>query len=176
MQGFEGEYAITDPEKVIGIFVEFETPPSTVLQAMYEGRWSMAPGIVFEDGVSFEEMALAAHDRFRQQLSQIIDSNEYEIFNEVYRVTNGVCMRVRGGMVEQIAELPEVFEVTPYIVPSLPCSPGCDCSECTDTGFGTNPNTGIPGITGAIMAMLALFAIPAALWGGFMLRRRLTGS
>ncbi|MCL1843229.1 MAG: hypothetical protein FWF79_05410 [Defluviitaleaceae bacterium] len=163
MKGFEGEHAITDPEKVIEVFVEFVTPPVTVLQAMYEGRWPMTPGIVFEDGVSFEEMALAAHGRFRQEL-QIMGITEYEILDEVYRVTNGVYMRVRGGMVEQIAELPEVLEVTPHIVPSLPCLPGCDCPECYDTGFGPVPNTGVPRITEAIMAMFAFLAISIASW------------
>jgi hypothetical protein len=42
--------------------------------------------------------------------------------------------------------------------------------------FGTNPSTGIPGITGAITAILALFVIPVALWGGFLLRRKIIRS
>jgi len=38
------------------------------------------------------------------------------------------------------------------------------------------PNTGVPGITGAIMSIFAFFAIPTALWGGFILRRKLIKS
>ena len=51
-----------------------------------------------------------------------------------------------------------------------------DISFTVKSDFGTVPNTGVPGIMGAIMTILTLFAIPAALWGGLMIRRRLTGS
>jgi hypothetical protein len=53
-----------------------------------------------------------------------------------------------------------------------PCEPGCDCAECTKTPFDTVPNTGIPGIRGAIIAMLAFLAVSITSWG-YIIRRRL---
>ena len=80
----------------------------------------MQSGVAFEDGVSFEEMALAGYARFYQQLNEVISSNEYEVFSEHHLLFNGVYMRVRSSMVDLIAELLEVFAVEPNVIVELP--------------------------------------------------------
>ncbi|MCL1883729.1 MAG: stalk domain-containing protein [Defluviitaleaceae bacterium] len=111
MQGFEGENAITCPDEEIAIVVSFVTPPSVALRLAYERGEIMPPN--FTEGMSFVEYALKGHIRFRQQLALILTDDEFEIIHEFHTLVNGVEMRVRGGMVETIANMPEVSAVFP---------------------------------------------------------------
>ena len=49
------------PDESIEILIRFTTPASVALKLMHEGKLPVQSGIAFEDGVSFEEMALARH-------------------------------------------------------------------------------------------------------------------
>jgi len=123
MRGFDGEYEITCPDEIIEIRIRFRTPPSGMLRWMYDSGIPMPSD--FKDSMTFDEYALMAHARFYQQLSRIINSDEYEIFDEDHIYRNEVFMRVRGGFVESIAELHEVFEITPadFLGDGIPFSP-----------------------------------------------------
>ena len=120
MQGFEGKYAISCPDEIVEIIVQFVTPPAVALRLMDE--MVISPQRVGRalSGGSFEEQALSAHDLFSQQLGSIpvpfgSGRNALEIFSEHHRLFNGVFMRVPGYMVGMIAALPEVFAVTPNV-------------------------------------------------------------
>ncbi|MCL2577000.1 MAG: S8 family serine peptidase [Defluviitaleaceae bacterium] len=114
MQGFEGEYALGEPEEIVEIIVQFRTPPAVALRLIQERE----PIRVFSED-TFEEQALAAHTEFHAQLNQfpipLSDAPVIEIFGEHHRLFNGVYMRVPAGIVEMIAELPEVFGVFPNV-------------------------------------------------------------
>jgi len=118
MQGFEGNYAINDSNEIVEIIVQFSTPSAVALRLMQE------KGIPFNTigrtlpNISFEEQALSAHEAFKQQLAQIpvpFGGAGIEIFEEHYWLFNGVFMRLPGGMVELIAELPGVYGVFPNV-------------------------------------------------------------
>ncbi|MCL2838541.1 MAG: S8 family serine peptidase [Oscillospiraceae bacterium] len=116
MQGFVGDYVITDFNEQVEIYVQFATPPAVALRLMQErGISHNLPRGRLAD--SFEQQALSAHDVFQQQLAQIPMprslSSEIEIIDEHYSLFNGVLMSVPGNMVEMIAELPEVYGVFP---------------------------------------------------------------
>jgi len=120
MQGFEGNYAISCPNDIVEIIVQFVTPPSVALRLMDERAISpqrVGRALV---GDSFEEQALSAHNLFSQQLGSIpvpfgSGRSTTEILSEHHRLFNGVFMRVPGYMVSMIAALPEVFAVTPNV-------------------------------------------------------------
>jgi len=115
MQGFEGEYTIDSPDEIIEIIVQFVTPPSVALRLIHER--GIFTDVALLSGVYFEEQALMGHTAFRQQLSEISDGGasdiNVEIFGTHHCLFNGVFMRVPGSMVNEIAELPEVFAVFP---------------------------------------------------------------
>jgi subtilisin family serine protease len=117
MQGFEGEYAIASSDEIVEIIVQFVTPPTAVLRYLYENDISAGGRSVSDN--SFEEQALAAHTAFDEQLQWIsippMYSPEIDIFCRTHYVFNGVHMRLPGVIAEQVAMLPEVFAVTPYI-------------------------------------------------------------
>ena len=119
MQGFEGRYAIDNPNEIVEIVVQFVTPPYVALRLMQEREISTQPLGRTLPGASLEEQALSAHEVFGQQLAQIPmpfgRNNQFEIFSEHHRLFNGVFMRVPGYMVEIIAGLDEVFVVTPNV-------------------------------------------------------------
>ena len=124
IQGFVGGYALNgNPDEIVEIIVQFHTPPAVALQLMSQRG---IPVPLRLTGATFEEQALTAHDEFAQQLGGLVIpysiSGEMEIFCETYWIFNGVHMRVPTAMVEQIAELPEVFVVTPYVLPAIPTS------------------------------------------------------
>lgn len=117
MQGFEGDYAINNPNQVIEIVVQFVTPPATALRLINERGIS---GVRAFSGASYEEQALSAHDTFLAQLNSIpMPLSGFapapEIFSSNHSLFNGVFMRVPAFMAEAIAGLPEVFSVTPNI-------------------------------------------------------------
>ena len=122
LQGFTGTNALSaNPNEIVEIIVQFHTPPAVALELMSERGIPAPPGLT--DG-TFEEQALAAHDAFGEQLSELAIppamTEAMEIFCETYWIFNGVHMRVPTGMVEQIASLPEVFAITPYILAEVP--------------------------------------------------------
>jgi len=124
LQGFAGEFALgSNPNEIVEIIIQFHTPPAVALQLMYESGIPAPPSPIDGD---FEEQALVAHDAFQQQLAGLVvppDITEsMEIFCETYWIFNGVHMRVPTGMVAQIALLPEVFAITPYILAEVPVS------------------------------------------------------
>jgi hypothetical protein len=145
IQGFIGEYEIVDPDDIIEVVVRFITPSVTVMNLINDGRRPNTIGHRFyvyidENGdviyrksrqiiwntridISFEEQAMGAHTAFREQLSEIMRDDEYEIFTEIHRTFNGVYIRVRGGMVKAIATLPEVFTIIPHKIPIIHLPP-----------------------------------------------------
>jgi len=116
MQGFFGDYAITDFNEQIEIYVQFATPSAVALRLMQERGIShiLPRGRLVG---SFEQQALSAHAVFQQQLARIpipfSGNGGIEIIDEHYSLFNGVLMSVPGNMVEMIAELPEVYGVFP---------------------------------------------------------------
>jgi len=144
MQGFVGEFAINDPSEIVEIIVQFKTPPSVALRLAQEQRveqlanrmeafadfeeQALAGHEAFSQQLAlattdFEAQALSAHAAFSQQLGQIpipFGSDGIEIFCQTHILFNGVHMRLPGGMVAQIAELPEVLLVVPHIIPEVP--------------------------------------------------------
>jgi len=124
MQGFEGEYALdADPDEIVEIIVQFHTPPAAALQ-MIDERGISIPEDQVPIGDTYEEQAQSAHDEFWEQLSELEISpsvtEPMEAFCETYWIFNGVHMRVPAQMVAEIAELDEVFAVTPHILPEVP--------------------------------------------------------
>ena len=123
MQGFEGDYALSDdPDEVVEIIVQFHTPPLLELELIYEGELDQPTDLELDDDL--EDQAQTAHDEFDDQFGALElppDLSEpIEIFCETYYVFNGVHMRVPTSMIEDIANLPEVFSVTPHILPEIP--------------------------------------------------------
>jgi subtilisin family serine protease len=120
LQGFEGNYALGAPHELVDIVVQFITPPSVALRLMQEHGISHARSL---SGQSFEEHALQAHTAFLQQLERLpqpFGMEPPEIYSTHYRLFNGVGMRVSTGMVESIANLPEVFSVFPDVMAYMP--------------------------------------------------------
>ncbi|MCL2547493.1 MAG: S8 family serine peptidase, partial [Oscillospiraceae bacterium] len=142
MQGFEGDHALGyDSYEVIEIVVQFVTPPAVALRLLEERNNSDFRTF---SSATFEEQALSAHDAFHKQLRQIsppgafgITSAAHEIISEYHSLFNGVYMRVPTYMVERITGLPEVFAVTPYIIPALPQP--ADISGVAAAGSGIAP-------------------------------------
>ena len=112
MQGFEGEYALSEnSDEIIEIIVQFVTPPSVALRLLHERNYQL-----YEHTTSFDTQALAAHDTFQQQLREIpfpFDIEQIDLFGEHFELFNGVFMRLPMRMVSSIAELEEVFAVFP---------------------------------------------------------------
>jgi len=120
VQGFDGNYAISCPNEIVEIVVQFITPSSVALRLMQESAITPQRSGRALQGGSFEEQALSAHSAFNQQLGSIampfssgVSTSMTEIYSEHHRLFNGVFMRVPGYMVWVIAALPEVFAVTP---------------------------------------------------------------
>jgi len=121
MQGFFGDYEINDPHETVEVVVQFVTPPAVALRLLQEEerRFGSAPA------VDFDEEALVAHTTFLHQLSQIQvpffrRHIVPQIFSQHHQLFNGVYMRISGGLVEQIANLPEVYAVFPHVLPKIP--------------------------------------------------------
>ncbi|MCL2220946.1 MAG: S8 family serine peptidase [Oscillospiraceae bacterium] len=144
LQGFEGDFALGNSDEIVEIVVQFVTPPSVALRLMQERGMPLPRGRAA--GGSFEEQALAAHETFMSQLEGITPAAPpgamtpfampFEIFSEHYQLFNGVYMRVPAELVEQIAALPEVFAVTPHIIPVPPMP----TSAAQTSGFFINDN------------------------------------
>ena len=124
MQGFEGEHTLgNDPDEIVEIIVQFHTPPAAALQLIDE-RGISIPEEQSPQGDTYEEQAQSAHDEFWEQLGEIevppSVTEPMEAFCETYWIFNGVHMRVPAQMVAEIAELSEVYAVTPHILPEIP--------------------------------------------------------
>jgi len=133
--GMQTTNEILDECEIIRIVVEFVTPPAIVFQFIYErdNPMSSAPPIDY-----FIGQALEGHVLFWQQLEyefSLLEFEKIESFGRTYRVSNTEHLRVPCCFVERIVELPEVMEVTPYIVAELPGRPS-PCSNCGE--FGCN--------------------------------------
>ena len=111
--GFEGPYALGNGDELIEVAVQFVTPPAVALRLLQEYNHPYARNL----DESFETHAMAAHDVFKEQLGSLRGRSiaNVEIFGEHHTLFNGVFMRIPASMVDQIAELPEVFAVTPNI-------------------------------------------------------------
>jgi subtilisin family serine protease len=115
VQGFVLDYALPDdPAEMVDIIVQFQTPPSVALRLLEEAA---NPRARVSD-VQFEEQALAAHSRFMEQLNGSpvpfgLNTATTSVTGSSHTLLNAVYMTVAAGMVEQIANLPEVFMVTP---------------------------------------------------------------
>ena len=143
MQGFEGEHALgNDPDAPVIIYVQFTIPSAVALYLLQErgqptshmvsanavGLQRTAPQLQMAGNLTeadFEVQSLSAHTAFHQQLNSIPTpfsrtSQEVEILAQFYSLFNGVIMRVPTSMVAQIAALPEVFVVTPYVAATPP--------------------------------------------------------
>ena len=113
--GFEALNA--DPNEIIQIVVQFVTPSAVAQRLAYD---SLVP----LSNSAAESRALEAHDAFREQLGlSPLSRAGLEIYSEHHTLFNGVFMRVPAGMVTAIANLPEVFSVTPaqriYVEPMV---------------------------------------------------------
>jgi len=105
LHGFENFNA--DPDEIIQIVVQFVTPSAVAQRLAYDGP------VLLSDNM-FENRALEAHDAFREQLGvQLLGRSGLEIYSEHHSLFNGVFMRVPAGMAREIADLPEVFSVSP---------------------------------------------------------------
>ena len=105
LHGFE--YLTADPDEIIQVVVQFVTPSAVAQRLAYDGL------ILLSDS-TFEARALEAHDTFREQLGvSLLGRSGLEIYSEHHSLFNGVFMRVPAGMVREIADLPEVFSVSP---------------------------------------------------------------
>lgn len=139
MQGFEGAYALNDPQEIVEIIVQFVTPPFVALRL---GQGSGSPSARMLSGDSFEAQALTAHDAFQQQLSQLPMpfgvEQQIEIFGEQSALFNGVYMRLPAGMVSSISALPEVFAVFPNLVISIDVPPFVSPSSLAPMSFPHN--------------------------------------
>ncbi|MCL2425200.1 MAG: S8 family serine peptidase [Oscillospiraceae bacterium] len=118
MQGFEGPYALPEnPTQLVEISVQFVTPPTEVLRLLSSANHPfMAHGA--RARMPYEATALAAHAAFEDQLAGVIVpmSDDYaapRIIETEHNIFNGALMTVPAGLVPQIAELEEVFVVTP---------------------------------------------------------------
>ena len=150
MQGFYDDYAITDPDEIVEIIVQFRTPSAVALRLMEERgiySYDLGRAQIFD---CFYAQALTAHAAFQQQLEGLpipLSANGgIEIFCETHQLFNGVHMRVPGGMVSQISQLPEVFLVEPHIIPVLPEPAVIDeplalaTTDASQSPFFINPN------------------------------------
>ncbi|MCL2057513.1 MAG: S8 family serine peptidase [Oscillospiraceae bacterium] len=104
--------------------MQFKTPSAEALRLSGE-RGQYTPRA--DQGASFEDQALVAHEVFRQQLDGLAAppsrDQSFEILSELHWLINGTIMRLPSGMVPQVASLPEVFSVTPHIIPDIPDIP-----------------------------------------------------
>jgi len=151
LQDFFDADAIDESNDIVEVIVQFVTPPAVALRLMHEERIASTPLEHSIPGTDFEAHALAAHNAFNQQLSEIpIPSfKNYtapEIFSEHHQLFNGVYLRVSEGLVEQIAALPEVYAVFPHILPAVPeievseTSEGVDAPATLESTFFNNAN------------------------------------
>jgi len=116
--GFESGFD-NNPYAIIEIGVQFITPPYVALRLMQEAGHPYTRGL----RTSYEAYAFAAHGAFFEQLNQLVgqesqafeafSSAPFQIIGEHHALFNGVFLQVPAYMVEQIAELPEVFAVIP---------------------------------------------------------------
>ena len=118
--GFEGDYALTNPNEIVEIIVRFRTPPAVALRLLAEAQHPIADMLGMDGrmrAVDYDAMALAAHAAFDSQLSGLVSpfgrTGGVQIFARLHCLMNAVFMTVPAHMVEQIAGLPEVFAVTP---------------------------------------------------------------
>jgi len=141
--GFEGPYELPDnPNEMVDIVVQFRTPPAVALRLAQEVENPRARGLGRAMDTAFVPAALEAHSSFLNELNTIpvpfsADGN-IEIVSEHHMLFNGVFMRVPVGMIESIALLPEVFAVTPAMVPHTLQ----DLEAMANGTFGAEPTTG----------------------------------
>jgi len=122
MFGFEGNYALPDnPDEMIEIIVQFRTPPAVAQRLAQEVGSPRARLDGRAMDAAFVSSALEGHANFMNELSSIpmpfSAMGGMEIFSEHHMLFNGVFMRVSVSMAESIAMLPEVFSVSPAMIP-----------------------------------------------------------
>jgi len=149
LQGFDGDLTLDNPSEVVEIIVQFVTPPAVALRLIAE-RGIALPADFSASGATFEEQALSAHITFGQQLLTIPVPHTGQppvTLIAHHQLFNGVVMRVTAEMAALIAELPEVFAVTPHIIPVLEITATTDDTVifpeknvAPADGFFNNPN------------------------------------
>jgi len=122
--GFEGFYELpANPNEMVEIVVQFRTLPAVAQRLVAEANVTgiMPFGSGQDADMLFVPDALEGHSNFLNQLGAIpmpaSSTGGIEIISEHHMLFNGVFMNVPSGMVELIASLPEVFAVTPAMVP-----------------------------------------------------------
>jgi len=131
--GFYGNYELpTNLETMVDIVVQFRTPPAVAQRLIAEANNNAAalPGIRnAEQTIDFEQSAQLAHTSFGNQFQALVAtlpvpfgldagaSADALIFSYHSTLFNGVFMTVPAGLVGAIAELEEVFSVTPAMIP-----------------------------------------------------------
>jgi len=144
VQGFDGDYSIDSYDEAVEIIVQFVTPPSVALKLMQErsiqaGFATMS--MSFEEqalsahDAFIQQLANISIPLGNDEIYSVGENDELNIsgfFNNDYgsdlsintqlditssyhEIFNGVIMRVPGGMVDDIASLPEVFGVFPNV-------------------------------------------------------------
>ena len=120
MVGFEGPYCIDGyTNETVGITVMFRTPPAVALRLIEEAVNPRARILGRNADQLYVGEALSAHDAFANQLGRLpvpFASEGIEFVGSHYMLFNGVFMNVPASMIPSIAELPEVFAVTPSFV------------------------------------------------------------
>ena len=119
MFGFEGHYELPDnQDEMVEIIVQFRTPPAVAQRLIIEAESPSARIGGRAMDATFVSSAFEGHASFMSELSTIpMPLSEMEIFSEHHMLFNGVFMRVPAGTVESIALLPEVFGVSPAMIP-----------------------------------------------------------
>ncbi|MCL1788576.1 MAG: S8 family serine peptidase, partial [Defluviitaleaceae bacterium] len=106
LQGFSEGFD-SNPGEILDIIVQFVTPPSEVLRHTTSPLARLSP----------ETQALAAHGAFVQQLDSMFVpfglNPTMDIVQSYSTLFNGVQMLASAGLVYQIANLPEVFAISP---------------------------------------------------------------
>ncbi|MCL2621170.1 MAG: S8 family serine peptidase, partial [Defluviitaleaceae bacterium] len=137
--GFEGEYALSNNhDEMVNIVVHFRTPSAVALRLIEEAKQLGRMSLSSDD---FTNDANVGHYNFADQLSMLpmpfSANGTPRILSEHNMLFNGVFMEVPVGMVEMIASLPEVFSVTPAMMPQLLT----DMYAVADANFGVGVGT-----------------------------------
>lgn len=117
MTGFYSYYTLpANTNEMVDIVVQFRTPPVVAQRLINEAL--TVGNRRFLDDEHFIVPAMEGHSRFMLQFGMMevpfgMEAGNISIVSEHYMLFNGLFMSVPAGMVEMIANLPEVFLVSP---------------------------------------------------------------
>lgn len=133
MQGFLGDDALgDDPNEVVEVIVQFMTPPQVALELTEElaqgrpiGTRQAREGRRRRGNRNrFRDEALNGHEIFNEQLNtrrtrmRTTSGTEIEVVATYHELFNGQLLRVPTYLVDEIANLPEVYAVFPHVAVS----------------------------------------------------------